>query len=55
MDSGEFILACNNCGQRIILKNGIEYDEITQKIHFIISDIKEVIITCTQCSNRIKF
>jgi DNA-directed RNA polymerase subunit RPC12/RpoP len=55
LDKGEFILVCSNCGQRLILENGIEYDKITEKFNIVISDTKEILIICNECGNRVRF
>ncbi|SHJ77607.1 hypothetical protein [Paramaledivibacter caminithermalis] len=52
---GEFILVCSNCGQRLTLENALEYDKIAEKFNIIVSDTKEILITCTECGNKIRF
>ncbi len=55
LDNKEFILACSYCGQRLVLENEIEYDQIIEKYNIVISDLKEILIMCNKCGNRVKF
>lgn len=52
----EFILVCSNCGNRLVLEKGIDYDKISEKFNIVISDQKEINIICNgeNCNNKIK-
>lgn len=55
MNQANFVLACSKCGQRIVLENGMKYDDLIKKFNIIVSDNKEIMIMCGECNNRIKF
>lgn len=55
LKKGEFILVCENCGERIELKDNINSKEIEDKFIIVTEDDGRIYITCSSCGNKISF
>lgn len=50
-----FILVCENCGERLALKDKITDKEISDTFEIVVDDEGRIHIRCNKCGNKICF